>query len=256
MPRNDAQTGGTRHGLARVLSKAGLCSRSQASQWIREGRVALHGRCIRNPEHPVQAEDIAGIRVDGQAIGGGSPRYLMLNKPRGLVTTAHDEQGRETVYACFHGQVPGWVAPVGRLDKASEGLLLFTNDPVWAAAITDPACGARKTYHVQTGAVPDATQLAAMLQGVDVADERLSVTSVSLLRSGGKTAWLQIELDEGRNRQIRRVLDALGLPVKRLLRVAIGDLRLGELGKGQWRDLQPDEVAALVPSMRARSSGE
>ncbi|MFN3702459.1 pseudouridine synthase [Thermomonas sp.] len=234
-----------RHGLARVLSKRGLCSRSEAERLIREGRVRLDGRVVRDPEHPADL-DAARIDIDGAAAVAAVPRYLMLNKPRGLVTTARDERGRDTVYRCFDGADLGWIAPVGRLDKASEGLLLFTNDPQWAARITDPASGPDKTYHVQVDRIPDEATLAALRSGITVDGEWLRAVSVVVLRAGGKTAWLEIVLDEGRNRQIRRLLAAFGIGVLRLVRVAIGPLALGELPKSQWRPLTADEVVALA----------
>jgi len=233
-----------RHGVARVISKAGLASRTQAAAWVRDGRVHVGGRVVRDPEHPVRA-GVDEVRVDGRPIGEVKRLYLALNKPRGLVTTAADEKGRDTVYRCFDGATLPWLAPVGRLDQASEGLLLFTNDPAWAGAITDPASGPDKTYHVRGEGVPGAATLAAMVAGIDEGGERLSAKAVSLLRSGGKTAWLEVVLDEGRNRQIRRLAKAAGHPVLRLVRVAIGGLALGDLPKGAWRRLVPDEVAAL-----------
>ena len=234
-----------RYGLARVLSKRGLCSRSEAERWIRDGRVRLDGRTIRDPEHPVDLQR-AGIEVDGIEAAAVVHRYLVLNKPRGLVTTLRDEQGRDTVYRCFDGADIGFIAPVGRLDKASEGLLLFSNDPQWAARITDPASGPDKTYHVQVDCIPDASQLRAMREGIiDGEGVALHAKSASLLRAGEKNAWLEIVLDEGRNRQIRRLLAALDIGVLRLVRVAIGSLQLGELPKGQWRELTAGEVAAL-----------
>ena len=234
-----------RYGLARVLSKRGLCSRSEAERWICDGRVRLDGRTIRDPEHPVDLQR-AGIEVDGIEAAAVMHRYLVLNKPRGLVTTLRDEQGRDTVYRCFDGADIGFTAPVGRLDKASEGLLLFSNDPQWAARITDPASGPDKTYHVQVDCIPDASQLRAMREGIiDGEGVALHAKSASLLRAGEKNAWLEIVLDEGRNRQIRRLLAALDIGVLRLVRVAIGSLQLGELPKGQWRELTAGEVAAL-----------
>lgn len=154
--------GGRRIGLARVLSKRGLCSRSQARQWIEAGRVTLDGVIVRDPEYPVRDVMRAAIEVDGRPVGAANRLYLMLNKPRGLVTTARDEHGRDTVYRCFDGACLGWIAPVGRLDKASEGLLLFTNDPQWAARITDPDTGPDKTYHVQVDRIPDRALLDAL----------------------------------------------------------------------------------------------
>ena len=135
-----------------------------------------------------------------------------------------------------------------RLDQASEGVLLFTNDPAWAAAITDPARGPDKTYHVQVDACPGAFLLESMMRGVHCDGERLSVASVRLLREGGRNAWLEVVLHEGRNRQIRRLMAACGLQVLRLVRVAIGPVRLGDLPKGVWRPLEDVELATLLPS--------
>ena len=233
-----------RYGLARVLSKRGLCSRSEAERLIRDGRVRLDGRMIRDPEHPADLQQ-AVIEVDGNATSVAAPIHLLLNKPRGLVTTLRDEHGRDTVYRCFEGAAFAHLAPVGRLDKASEGLLLFSNDPAWAARITDPATGPDKTYHVQVDCIPQPSQLQAMCDGIACDDAWLRAKAVSLLRAGEKHAWLEIVLDEGRNRQIRRVLAALDIGVLRLVRVAIGPLLLGELPKGQWRALTAEEVESL-----------
>ncbi|MBN8211756.1 MAG: rRNA pseudouridine synthase [Xanthomonadales bacterium] len=238
-----------RYGLARVLSKRGVCSRSQAAEWVRAGRVSVGGRVVRDPESPTVL-DRDDIVVDGNMLGAQSPIYLMLNKPRGLVTTVSDERGRDTVYRCFdgaslHGAPLPWLAPVGRLDKASEGLLLFTNDPQWAARLTDPDTGPRKTYHVQIDRIPNADQLAALCRGREVDGEWLSAVEAALLRAGEKNAWVEIVLDEGRNRQIRRLLGAFEIETLRLVRVAIGGLALGELPKGQWRELDESGLRSL-----------
>lgn len=247
MPSPPRGSTAVRHGVARVLSRLGVCSRSQACQWVADSRVCFDGRPVRDPEHPVAAGQESRITVDGRPLQPQAYRYRMLNKPRGLVTTAADEHGRATVYDCFKGDLPHWLAPVGRLDKASEGLLLLSNDSRWAAHITDPASGPVKTYHVQVEGIPDAPLLQRMAQGVTVDDERLSAASVSLLRSGTRNAWLEVQLDEGRNRHIRRLLQAFELPVLRLVRTAIGGLPLGELPKGQWRELTPAEIVLLAP---------
>ncbi len=228
------------------MSKRGLCSRSQAAEWVRAGRIRVDGRVVRDPEFPI----IAGrhrIAIDGRDLDSiaESLRYLMLNKPRGLVTTARDEQGRDTVYRCFDGANVGWIAPVGRLDKASEGLLLFSNDPAWAARITDPETSLDKTYHVQVDRIPVEADLQAMREGIECEGALLRVKSAAFLRSGEKNAWLEIVLDEGRNRQIRRILESLDIGVLRLVRVAIGALRLGELPKGEWRELTAAEIEML-----------
>lgn len=212
---------------------------------MRDGRVRVAGRIVRDPEFPV-ALDAQDIVLDGDTARTSTHHYLLLNKPRGLVTTARDEQGRETVYRCFHGADLGWIAPVGRLDKASEGLLLFSSDPAWAARVTDPDQGPHKTYHVQVDGLPDALLLDALVRGVTDAGERLQAVSARVLRQGARNAWLEIVLDEGRNRQIRRLLAVHGLGVVRLLRVAIGDLALGDLAKGAWRPLTDVEISALA----------
>lgn len=237
---------GPRHGLARVLSKRGLCSRTQAAEWIRTGRVSVNGRRVLDPEFPVRM-DADRVEVAGLEPSPAAPCYLMLNKPRGLVTTARDEQGRDTVYRCFDGAGLPWIAPVGRLDKASEGLLLFSNDTAWAAGIADPATGPSKTYHVQVDRVPDESLAARLRDGVDDAGEWLQARHVRVLRAGARHGWLEVVLDQGRNRQIRRMLAAQGVGVLRLVRVAVGGLALGDLAKGAWRSLTPEEAAALAP---------
>ena len=238
----------TRHGLARILSKRGLCSRREAALWIAAGRVAVDGRIVRDPEFPIAGEP--SITVDGGAAADAQRLYLALNKPRGLVTTTSDEQGRDTIYRCLRDAALPWVAPAGRLDKASEGLLLMSNDPAWAARITDPCDGPDKTYHVQVDRIPDPPTLAALVQGTTAGGEALRAKSAALLRSGQRNAWLEIVLDEGRNRQIRRLLQAYDIGVLRLVRVAIGDVRLGDLPKGGWRRLSPAEVEALADPTR------
>jgi 23S rRNA pseudouridine2605 synthase len=233
-----------RHGIARVLSKLGMASRSQAAEWVREGRVRVNGQVVRDAEFPVQ-QGVDRIDFDGRTPASAARVIIMLNKPRGLLTTARDDQGRETVYSCFAGAALPWLAPVGRLDKASEGLLLFSNDPAWAARISDPASGPHKTYHVQIDRLADADLLATLVAGLDLDGEHLSVRSARCLRAGDKHAWLEIVLNEGRNRHIRRMLCACGISALRLVRVAVGSLVLGGLAKGQWRPLSEQEIASL-----------
>jgi len=235
-----------RHGLARVLSKLGVCSRSQAQLLIQSGRVAVNGCLATDPEAPTDAQRDR-IAIDGEAVAAAEKNYLMLNKPRGYVTTARDERGRDTVYTLLPEATARWLAPVGRLDKASEGLLLFTNDSAWAAHLTDPASHLDKTYHVQIGAQPEPGLLERLQQGIDADGERLGVKSVRELRRGDKNAWLEIVLDEGRNRQIRRILAAVDIAVLRLVRIAIGPLALGNLAKGSSRALTRDEIDLLAP---------
>jgi 23S rRNA pseudouridine2605 synthase len=236
-------------GLARALSKLGYCSRSQAAELIRAGRVRLNGAIRRDPETPVRLERDR-IDVDRRAVRAEEKVYLMLNKPRGVVTTASDEKGRKTVYQLL-GNGLSWVAPVGRLDKASEGLLLLTNDSEWAARVAAPETHLDKTYHVQVGASPGKTLLSLMTQGITTKDgERLRAKQVRVLRRGERNAWLEIVLDEGKNRQIRRMLEQLEMEVLRLVRVAVGPIPLGSLPKGAYRKLAAEEKGALDGAIR------
>jgi 23S rRNA pseudouridine2605 synthase len=230
-------------GLARALSKMGYCSRSQAAVLIRAGKVTLNGTIVRDPETPVRIPSgrvAERIEVDCLPLDRKPAIYLVMNKPRGVVTTASDEKGRKTVYDLLD-QGLQWVAPVGRLDKASEGLLLLTNDPEWAAIITEPASHLDKKYHVQVDRVANEELLAKITRGYVVAGDHLRAKEASLLRHGDKNSWIGITLDEGKNRQIRRLLEALGVEVLRLVRVSIGPLELGDLKKGFVRKLTPEE---------------
>jgi 23S rRNA pseudouridine2605 synthase len=233
-------------GLARALSKLGYCSRSRAAQLIRTGRVRLNGTVRRDPETPVHLESDR-IVVDNQAVDERQKIYLMMNKPRGVVTTAADEKGRETIYDLLKksGVSLSWIAPVGRLDKASEGLLLLTNDSEWGARIAGPETHLDKTYHVQINSTDGDRLASALVNGVKSDGEFLCAKHVRLLRAGEKNCWLEITLDEGKNRQIRRMLVALSVEVLRLVRVNIGPLELGKLAKGAFRPLTREEKLAL-----------
>ncbi len=207
------------------------------------GRVTINGRRVTDPETPVRG-DHDRVAVDGTLVEPRERIYLAMNKPRGIVTTASDEKCRRTVYDLLPPGHP-WVGPVGRLDKASEGLLLLTNDSEWAAQITDPKSYLPKTYHVQIDRVPTEELLSQLTRGITAGKDHLRVKSASLLRAGQKHSWLEIKLYQGKNRHIRRLLDALGIEVLRLVRVAIGPLQLGKLTKGEVRRLSPEEKQAL-----------
>ena len=269
-------------GLARALSKMGICSRSEAARIIEAGRVQLNGAVKRNPETPVNFGSDR-IEVDGSAAVAANKIYLVLNKPRGTITTASDEKGRETVYdllslhpaspknpmrapgpgvapdpvrgpvlnSVIDREIP-WIAPVGRLDKASEGLLLLTNDSEWAARVLAPDTHLDKTYHVQIAQIADDELLSALRKGIASEGELLRVKRANRLRSGEKNSWLEIVLDEGKNRHIRRMLEVLGAEVLRLVRVAIGPLSLGDLPKGASRPLTPSEKTALDLALSRR----
>lgn len=194
------------------------------------------------------------IEVDGRHVQPGRKIYLMMNKPRGLVTSASDEKGRETVYSILEKEGVPWVAPVGRLDKASEGLLLLTNNSEWGARVAAPGTCLEKTYHVQIDRVVDDAFMQSMVRGVETVEgESLRARQCRLLRAGEKNSWLEIVLDQGKNRQIRRMLEALGVEVLRLVRVAIGPLHLGKLAKGSYRELTGEEKLALDSAMNSQS---
>ena len=256
-------------GLARALSKLGYCSRSQAQRLTKAGRVKVNGVVQRDPERRVKAREDR-IEVDEHLLREEAKVYLVLNKPRGLVTTTSDEQGRETVFECLPDFAPASIAssnpsgdgpssrgtgnsevlprvfPVGRLDKASEGLLLFTNDTAWAARITAPESHFDKTYHVQVDCLADSILTQRMREGVTADGDFLAAKKAQLLRHGTKNSWLEVVLDEGKNRHIRRLLAALGVSVLRLVRVAVGPVQLGNLAQGRFRQLTREEVLALA----------
>jgi 23S rRNA pseudouridine2605 synthase len=247
------------------LSKLSYCSRSRAAELIRAGRVTLNGRVWRAPETPAFGKHDQ-IAVDGKAVEPQAKIYFMMNKPRGVVTTASDERARKTIYALLPADegLPApqnlprenlpWLAPVGRLDKASEGLLLLTNDSEWGARIAAPETHLEKTYHVQVETIADEEFIRALVRGVKANDgEVLWAKQASRLRAGEKNCWLEIVLDEGKNRQIRRMIEAMGVQVLRLVRVAIGPLQLGDLAKGEHRSLTGDEKRMLDRAMRGRS---
>ena len=238
-------------GLARVLSKLGYCSRSQAVELIRSGRVSVNGKIERNPECPVKIEKDK-VAVSGKQISAGQKIYVVLNKPRGVVTTASDEQGRPTVYGLLKKGLP-WVAPVGRLDMASEGLLLLTNDSEWSARVLDPRTHLDKVYHVRVNAPMSDELLKKLTQGVTHEGELLRAKSAQIIRAGERRTWLEIILDEGKNRHIRRMFEQLGIEVLRLVRVAIGPVRLGELTKGNTRALTKTEKETLDHALGLRS---
>lgn len=235
----------SRHGLSRALSKLGFCSRSAAVDLIKSGRVTVDGVIRRNPDFPTDAVRDR-IAVDGEHVSAARKIYLMLNKPRGFVTTARDELERETVFDLLPPELKkSHLSAVGRLDKASEGLLLLTNDTAWGDRLISPDAHVDKVYHVQINAVADGALLQRMVKGVTDEGERLSARRADFLRSGGKTSWLAVTLDEGKNRQIRRLLEALGCEVLRLIRIAIGPLELGALEKGKSRALTVREIKLM-----------
>jgi 23S rRNA pseudouridine2605 synthase len=238
---------GQRVQLHRALSKQGWGSRTQAREWIRAGQVCVDGRVVTDPLIWV---DLAHQQITrhGEAPPPRGSCTLILHKPRGVVTTRSDEWGRKTVYDLLPAGLP-WLIPVGRLDADSEGLLVLTTDATLAVQLTEPAHRVPKTYRVTITGQPTEEALAALRTGLLLADGPTRPTEVCLVR-GGQRSILEVVLTEGRNRQVRRMLAAVGHRVRRLVRVAIGELPLGDLEPGQCRLLTEKEIKDLRGSGR------
>jgi pseudouridine synthase len=241
--------------LERVLSKAGIGSRSEARSWIHARRVTVNGRVIENPDHWV---DMARDRVDfdGTPLQARDRVYLVLYKPAGYLTTYKDPEGRPTVYDLIV-DVGTFVSPVGRLDLDTSGLLLMTNDNQLAERVTNPRSHVPKTYLVKASTLLSDAQLQHLRDGIDLSDGPTLPAAVRRVRDSAKYTHFEITLTEGRNRQVRRMVEALGAVVLKLVRVRIGPLRIGTLPIGRWRRLTTVEVEALTARApgSARSRG-
>jgi pseudouridine synthase len=229
--------------LERVLSKAGLGSRTQARSWIGAGRVCVNGKVTQNPDQWVDLERDK-VTFDGKPVGSGRKTYVLLYKPAGYLTTYKDPEGRPTVYDLIR-DVGAWVAPVGRLDLETSGLLIMTSDTQFAERLTNPEYKVPKTYQVKAAGLLSEEQLDQLRRGVELSDGVTRPAEVARLRDSGRHTHLEITITEGRNRQVRRMLEAIGSKVLKLVRVAIGPLRIGELPIGNWRHLGAAEVIAL-----------
>ena len=231
--------------LERVISKAGLGSRTEARRWIAAGRVCVNGRKIQTPDYWV---DFARDRVtlDDKPVHAGKKIYLLLYKPKGYLTAYKDPEGRPTVYDLMSA-VDQWVFPVGRLDLDSSGLLILTNDSQFAERLTNPVHNAPKTYQVKASTLLTEEQLDKLRSGVTLSDGPTRPAIVKRLRDAAKYTYLEITLTEGRNRQVRRMLEAVGSKVLKLVRTAIGPVRIGDLPIGKHRLLTEAEIRQLSP---------
>ena len=244
--------------LDRVLSKAGLGSRTDARKWIGAGRVKVNGRLIQTPDHWVDLERDS-VTLDDQPIRPGEKIYLLLYKPKGYITTYKDPGGRPTVYDLIQdaGQ---WMVPVGRLDQDSSGLLLLTNDTRFAERVTNPEYKVPKTYLVKASTLLSNDQLDQLRRGVELSDGETQPATVKRVRESSRCTFVEITIREGRNRQVRRMIEAVGSKVLKLVRTGIGVLTIGDLPIGKYRELTPAEVRSLTPQaaqprkVRARRS--
>jgi 23S rRNA pseudouridine2605 synthase len=232
--------------LQKILSQAGIASRRASEQLMLDGRVTVNGAAIRELGTKADAAR-DDIRVDGRRVKVITRhRYLLLNKPRGYVTTRSDEKQRPTVIDLLRG-VSEYVYPVGRLDYESEGLLLLTNDGELAARLTHPRHGVARVYEARVLGVPDARDLARLSRGLVIEGRRTEAAEIKLLPHGrdAKEATLVVTIREGRNRQVRKMCEAIGHPVTHLKRIAIGPIRDSALKLGRWRELTAPEVERL-----------
>ncbi len=230
--------------LERVLSKAGLGSRTDARKWIGAGRVKVNGKLIQTPDHWV---DLARDKVtlDDHLVKASEKIYLLLYKPTGYLTTFKDPEGRPTVYDLIQ-DAGRWVVPVGRLDQDTSGLLLLTSDTRFAERVTNPDYKVPKTYLVKASTLLSEQQLQQLRDGVLLNDGPTQPAGVKRVRDSAKYSFIEITLQEGRNRQVRRMLEAVGSKVLKLVRTEIGSLRIGDLPIGSYRELTPAEVALLA----------
>ncbi|MDP9195656.1 MAG: rRNA pseudouridine synthase [Pseudomonadota bacterium] len=221
--------------IAKRMARAGLCSRRDAERWIAEGRVSVNGRVLDSPACVVGPDD--GILVDGQPLPDAEPaRLWRYHKPSGLVTTARDEKGRDTVFANLPPGLPR-VVSVGRLDLTTEGLLLLTNDGGLSRHLELPSTGWLRRYRVRVHGTVDEARLASLAAGVTVEGVKYGPIEAVLDRLQGANAWLTVGLKEGKNREIRHVMEHLGLKVTRLIRVAYGPFQLGKLAEGEVEEI-------------------
>jgi 23S rRNA pseudouridine2605 synthase len=230
--------------LDRVLSRAGLGSRAEARQWIAEGRVAVNGRTIQTPDHWVDPERDR-VTFDGRPLREVRKIYLLLNKPKGYLTTYKDPEGRRTVYDLL-GDVKTFVSPVGRLDQDTSGLLIMTNDTDFADFVTSPASKVPKTYLVKSSLRLSDQQLDQLRHGVELSDGPTRPAIVERVRDSAKYTFFEITITEGRNRQVRRMVEVLGAKVLKLVRTQIGEIAIGDLEIGKCRELTSQELQQLA----------
>jgi 23S rRNA pseudouridine2605 synthase len=229
--------------LERVFSKAGVASRTDARSWIGAGRVRVNGKVVQNPDHWIDL-DHDRVTLDGKPLRAQEKTYILLYKPKGYLTTYRDPEGRPTVYDLLGDSGP-WLSPVGRLDLDTSGLLLMTNDTDFAERVTNPEHKVPKTYQVKASTLLTDEQIERLRRGVQLSDGPTSPASVTRLRDSGKYTHLEMTITEGRNRQVRRMLEAIDSKVLALVRTAIGPIRIGDLPIGKWRKLTEDEVKML-----------
>jgi 23S rRNA pseudouridine2605 synthase len=230
--------------LDRVLSRAGIASRTTTREWIQEGRVKVNGRVVRNPDHWVEsAKDV--VHLDGLRVREEKKIYIALNKPTGVVTSFGDNKDRPTVYDHLKG-LERWVFPVGRLDMDTSGLLILTNDTEFGEMLLRPESKVPKTYYVKVSGMVTPDEYFALAFGVDIGrGESSGRAIVRETRASEKYTWFELTITEGKNRQVRRMCEAIGHPVLKLVRIRIGDFELGDLPPGKFKRLDAKDLRKL-----------
>jgi 23S rRNA pseudouridine2605 synthase len=246
MPQSTLKT------LERVFSKAGVGSRTEARSWIGSGRVKINGKVIQNPDYWVDLSRDK-VTLDGKPLRRAEATYILLYKPKGYVTSHGDPEGRPTVYDLIR-DAGTWLSPVGRLDMDTSGLLILTNDTAFADHVTDPAHKVPKTYQIKAGTLLTDEQIERLRKGVDLHDGPTAPAVVERLRDGPKHSFLEMTITEGRNRQVRRMLEAVDSKVTKLVRTAIGGVRIEDLQVGKWRRLTDEELHMLGKNLGQRST--
>jgi len=239
--------------IAKVIARAGLCSRRDAEKWIADGRVRVNGKLLRSPAYNIRPGD--NVLVDGKPLPATERTRLWLyNKPRGLVTAARDPQGRRTVFDALPEDLPRVVA-VGRLDMNSEGLLLLTNDGGLARILELPSTGWLRRYRVRAHGKVDPAALAALKDGVTVDGVVYGPVEATIDREQGSNVWLTVGVREGRNREVRKILAHLGLSVNRLIRISFGPFQLGDLPSGEVEEVRRKVLREQLGPRLARAAG-
>ena len=229
--------------LERVFSKRGMGSRTDARSWIGAGKVRVNGKIVTNPDHWVDL-DRDRITIDGKLLQNAARIYVLLYKPKGYLTSYGDPEGRPTVYDLI-GDAGAWLSPVGRLDLDTSGLLIMTNDTAFAERVTNPEHKVAKTYQLKASTPISDDQMEQLRGGVTLSDGPTRPAEVRRVRDSAKYSFLELTIMEGRNRQVRRMLEAVGSKVLKLVRTGIGPVRIGELPIGKWRRLTMEEIDAL-----------
>ncbi len=253
-PRSETRPEGDR--IAKLLARAGIASRREVERMIADGRVALDGKVLETPATILP--NLRGVTVDGKPVTAAEPtRLFAFHKPTGLITAERDPAGRPTIYTALRNALPkgaGRVMPIGRLDLNTEGLLLLTNDGEVKRRLELPASGIPRTYRARAFGAVSQEQLEDLIEGVEIDGVRYGSIDANLERSSGRNLWIEMTITEGKNREVRRVLEHLGLQVNRLIRVGYGPFNLGDLPRGQAVELKGKPVERFLAEL-ARGGG-